>query len=104
MHLPANSPASCGAAGCHPGTPVWRRRLLWGGLFIATLAALMLNWHWVVAAGAVPVLLGALPCAAMCLLHLCSGRKDGTQPDENRVVEAPTLRAGNSRPAEGVST
>jgi hypothetical protein len=104
MRFPANIPASCEAAGCHSGTPVWRQRLLWGGLFIAALGVLTLNWHWLVAVGAVPVLLGALPCAVMCLLHLCSGRKDGMQPDENRAVETPTLRPSNSRPAQGVST
>ena len=104
MHLPATNGASCEAAGCHSGTPVWRRRLIWGGLCVVVLAGLTLNWNWLVAAGAVPVLLGVLPCAVMCLLHLCSSREDGTQPDENRALGTPTLHPSNSRPAEGVST
>jgi hypothetical protein len=102
MHLPAHGRASCGAAGCNLGTPIWRRGLLWGGLSIAALAGFTLNWNWLVAAGAVPVLLGALPCAVMCLLHLCLGRKDVTPQDKNRAVEAPTLRHSNARPLEGV--
>jgi len=29
------------------------------------------NWAWLVAAGIAPILLSALPCAAMCALGLC---------------------------------
>jgi len=32
-----------------------------------------LNWGWFVAVGVAPLLLGALPCAAMCALGLCMG-------------------------------
>ncbi|GGG52463.1 hypothetical protein GCM10010964_44520 [Caldovatus sediminis] len=32
------------------------------------------GWSWLVAAGVAPVLLGALPCLAMCALGLCMGR------------------------------
>ena len=104
MRLPATNGASCQAAGCHSGTPVWRWRLLWAGLGAVALAGLVLNSNWLAAAGAAPILLGALPCAVMCLLHLCSSRKDGTQSDENRTAETTTLRHSNSRSPEGVST
>ena len=34
-------------------------------------AGLALNWDWLAAIGAAPILLGLLPCAAMCALGLC---------------------------------
>jgi hypothetical protein len=33
------------------------------------------NWSWLVAAGIAPVLLNAAPCALMCALGLCMGKK-----------------------------
>lgn len=32
---------------------------------------LLLGWDWLVAAGLAPLVLGVLPCAAMCALGLC---------------------------------
>ena len=32
-----------------------------------------LNWGWFVALGLAPLVLGVLPCAAMCALGLCMG-------------------------------
>ena len=32
-----------------------------------------LNWGWFVAVGLAPLVLGVLPCAAMCALGLCMG-------------------------------
>lgn len=34
-------------------------------------AGLALNWGWLSAVGAAPILLSLLPCAAMCALGLC---------------------------------
>lgn len=34
-------------------------------------AALALNWDWLTAVGAAPILLSLAPCAAMCALGLC---------------------------------
>lgn len=53
-----------------------RRLLLLAGL--AILAGLALNWSWLVAAGIAPVLIGALPCLAMCALGLCMNRAGGS--------------------------
>jgi hypothetical protein len=39
--------------------------------------ALMFKWNWLVAAGIAPILLSALPCAAMCALGLCMRRMPG---------------------------
>jgi hypothetical protein len=65
-----------------------RARLGTRGLIILAAAmvaaGLALNWSWVVAIGLAPILLAALPCAAMCALGLCmmpkrdaSSREDG---------------------------
>ncbi|CCV08364.1 conserved hypothetical protein [Mesorhizobium metallidurans STM 2683] len=50
-----------------------RRGLIAAGAAIAA-AGLAFNWSWLVAAGIAPVLLGLLPCAAMCALGLCMNR------------------------------
>jgi len=34
-------------------------------------AGLALNWDWLTAVGAAPILLSLAPCAAMCALGLC---------------------------------
>jgi hypothetical protein len=46
----------------------------WGLLAVAVLmlvAGVAFNWSWLVAAGVAPLILGVLPCAAMCALGLC---------------------------------
>lgn len=55
------------------------------GLILLTVAAvgagIFLNWGWLVAVGAAPVLLAVAPCAVMCALGLCMNRvcnKSGT--------------------------
>jgi hypothetical protein len=73
---------------------------------VAIVAGLGFNWSWLVAAGLAPLILGVLPCAAMCALGLCmmgmSGKKavpgsssDSTPtptrapaPDGNELLEA----------------
>lgn len=47
-----------------------RRRLLMLGL-AAVAGGLWLGWPTLVAAGVAPLLLGVLPCVAMCALGLC---------------------------------
>jgi hypothetical protein len=45
-----------------------------GLLIVAALviaAGLAFNWSWLVAAGIAPLLIGVLPCVAMCALGLC---------------------------------
>ena len=44
---------------------------------LALIAGLALNWGWLVAAGVAPILIGALPCLAMCALGLCMNRESG---------------------------
>ena len=47
-----------------------RRIVLLVGLG-ALAAGLALNWNWLTAVGAAPVLISLAPCAAMCALGLC---------------------------------
>lgn len=51
-----------------------------GLIAVAILAVgggLVLNWSWLVAAGIAPVILGILPCVAMCALGLCANKMIG---------------------------
>jgi hypothetical protein len=43
--------------------------LLLGGLVL--VIGLSLNWGWLVAVGAAPVILSLAPCAIMCAVGLC---------------------------------
>ncbi|MGH6893729.1 MAG: hypothetical protein ACREEP_15885 [Dongiaceae bacterium] len=43
----------------------------------ATLAGAVYSWDWLVALGVAPLLLGVLPCVAMCALGLCMNRAGG---------------------------
>jgi hypothetical protein len=49
-----------------------------------------LNWSWLVAVGIAPLLITALPCAAMCALGLCMNKMaGGSCSTETRSVETP---------------
>lgn len=51
-----------------------------GILIVAALAVaggLVSNWSWLVAAGIAPLLIGVLPCVAMCALGLCMSKMGG---------------------------
>lgn len=68
-----------------------RRGVLLGLAGIATVAGFALNWSWLVAAGLAPLLLGALPCVAMCALGLCMnkmiGRSCSTESAPEKMTE-----------------
>ncbi len=53
------------------------RRGLIGLAVVLGLAAIALNWGWLVAVGIAPLLLAFAPCAAMCALGLCASRMGG---------------------------
>jgi hypothetical protein len=49
-----------------------------GLLLLAVLVAIVgitLNWGWLVAVGAAPLLIAILPCAVMCALGLCMNHR-----------------------------
>lgn len=72
-----------------PVIPQWqgilasvRRRLISrSGLIVAAILAItvgaVFNWSVLVAAGIAPLILGVLPCVAMCALGLCGNRLFG---------------------------
>jgi hypothetical protein len=64
------------------------------GLTIAGIAAiaigLALNWGWLVAVGAAPIILALAPCAVMCALGLCMmprGNSLGTPAPSDQVTK-----------------
>jgi hypothetical protein len=67
----ANNPLS--TAHCNRSGFGLNRKLLPALAGAALVAGIALNWKWLAAAGALP-LLALLPCAVMCVLHLCSGK------------------------------
>ena len=53
------------------------RRVWWIAAVLALAAGTALSWSWLVAIGLAPLLVAALPCAAMCALGLCMNRMMG---------------------------
>lgn len=56
---------------------------------LALLAGVAFNWRWLVASGVLSFLLPALPCLAMCGLHLCSHGNDASGCGEQSVAACP---------------
>ncbi len=58
-------------------TRVWltKTRILLVVASIVMITGLALNWSWLTAIGLAPLLLSLAPCAVMCALGLCAGRK-----------------------------
>ena len=71
-----------------------RKRFLSTGLKIglvglALVASGTLNWHWLVAAGLLPIIFCLLCCGAMYGLHLCSGNKGSNRTPGPMTVSLP---------------
>jgi hypothetical protein len=66
---------------------------------VAIGAGAWFNWGWLVAAGIAPLIVGVLPCAAMCALGLCmSGRT------KNSADVSPHVRDGlPEKPVDGTA-
>lgn len=72
-----------------------------GLIAVAVLAVgggLYLNWGWLAAAGLAPLILGILPCAAMCALGLCANKLQGGKSSCSSS-ETPSKAAGTSEPS-----
>lgn len=84
MTLPVPMQRPSENAACRTGMSVWRKPTVWVILAAFVVAGLALNWNWLVAVGALPILFGVVPCLAMCAFHLCSRGKsdnaDSVQP------------------------
>ena len=80
--------SACCATGTKRG---WaNRRNLFIGLAVAGGAAgMFFGWDWLVAAGLAGIVLGVLPCLAMCALGLCA----------NRLMQGKRQPGGQSAPA-----
>ena len=68
------------APSCSSASTMWRKPVVWIVLGALIITGLAVNLNWLVAAGAVPILIGVLPCLVMCALHLCSRRKAPDTP------------------------
>lgn len=65
----------------------WRTAVVvW--LAVAIGSGLFLGWSWVVAAGLSSIVLGLLPCAAMCALGLCGG-SSGKKCSDKTAAKVP---------------
>lgn len=69
-------------------TPFGRRGLLIAALAIVA-AGLALNWGWLTAVGAAPLILSLAPCAAMCALGLCMRGGSNSCDSKSRPAGAP---------------
>jgi hypothetical protein len=78
-------------------SPMARLRIAAGSRFgllitaaVAVVAGLGFNWSWLAAAGVAPLIVAALPCAAMCALGLCMmqmGRKGAAPEPSNDMAQ-----------------
>ena len=59
------------------------RNLLIGALVLGAGGALLLGWNWLAAAGFASLIVGMLPCLAMCALGICASRM-GTKDNHPR--------------------
>ena len=57
------------------------------------------NWGWMIAIGAAPIILAALPCAAMCAVGACMPMMMGRPKTKAPLVIDVTVNQNNSRPA-----
>ncbi len=58
-------------------------------LAAAIASGLFLGWGWLVAAGLSSLVLGLLPCAAMCALGLCAG-SSGKKYSDQTATKGPS--------------
>jgi len=71
------------------GDRLGRRTAVVVWLAAAIGLGLFLGWNWVVAAGVSSIVLGLLPCAAMCALGLCGGSR-GKKCSDTTATKAPS--------------
>jgi hypothetical protein len=64
---------------------------------VVGLAAIALNWGWLVAMGIAPLLLAFAPCAAMCAFGLCAMRMGGGSCSSNTET-TPDVASQAARP------
>ena len=72
------------------------RRVLMAIAAAVIVGGAVLNWGWLVAVGAAPLILALAPCAAMCALGLCAMGKGGKSCGKS---ETPAQAADGGTPA-----
>ncbi len=76
-----------------------------GLLILATVvftAGVALNWSWLVAVGIAPLLLGFLPCVALCAVGLCMGKSTAKSgPSDPAAAPSTETLADGGNPVEG---
>ena len=106
-----NAPAAAQSCCAPAGKSGWLspRNLLIGGVVLAGAGGLFFGWNWLVAAGFASIIIGVLPCLAMCAFGLCAsrmGKKDSTPaasapvPPSEAVAEASVPPTAASNAAE----
>lgn len=74
-----------------PGAGPWRPKLGRRGLILLSMAVigagLYLNWGWVTAIGAAPLILALAPCAVMCGLGYCAMCKSDSCDKKGSAVD-----------------
>ena len=69
---------------------------------VVVTAGVALNWSWLVAIGLAPLLLGVLPCVAMCAVGLCMGKATArTGPSDPAAAPSIETLADGGSPVEG---
>ena len=72
------------------GQDVWaliRYRLRGRRGVLLALAGASFGWSWLVAVGIAPILLGLLPCVAMCALGLCMMGKGAKSSSSDEAAD-----------------
>ena len=90
-----NAPAGVQSC-CAPATKSgWlsSRNLLIGGVLVAGAGGLFFGWNWLVAAGFASVIIGLLPCLAMCGLGICASRMGKKQSTPAASAPVPPSEA-----------
>ena len=89
----AEGNAAAAQACCAPaGKSGWlsSRNILIGAAVLGGGGALYFGgWSWLVAAGLAPIILGVLPCLAMCALGLCANRMAKKEPAPSTTAALP---------------
>ena len=60
---------------------------------VVVSAAVYVNWGWLAAIGAAPLLLALAPCAAMCALGFCMGKSGGKSCSRSSSDEMPAAKS-----------
>lgn len=90
------TPSTKASPDCSRGSSRLADRRLWLVLAaVALIAGAALNWQWLAAAGILPLLFAALPCVAMCTLHLCMRKDSNGQCGKD--VPKPAMEVASTR-------